>query len=190
MRFLKKKVLKAQEKSAEMEDSSDSETHGILSKKIFKNDKTITTSNLSKENLPKTHITKTSYEALCIKNLAKNYGRAICNFILSSLCDPYLLPEVEKKQVNLKNFKNYIKDKKNTLDGVEDFRELLLIKGNETPAVQNYKALFQLLGIIFVKYFSVNWIFSGKLSYKQVYLNYRFKILRRIKNPELFTYIR
>jgi len=65
----------------------------------------------------------------------------------------------------------------------------LLPEKNENPMITKFKRLFQVISEIFIKYFSVNWIFDSKVQYKQAHLKFRFKILRRIQNPELFTYL-
>jgi len=66
----------------------------------------------------------------------------------------------------------------------------LLVTSEDSAEVAAYKRVFQGLSIIFVKFFSVNWIFSGKLFNKLAHLQCRLKILRRIKNPEHFTYFK
>lgn len=57
---------------------------------------------------------------------------------------------------------------------------------HESKALKN---IFQELAIIFMTDFSVNWIFSGRVFYKDIYLRVRHKMLRRIKHPELFRAI-
>mmetsp|Transcript_10284 Transcript_10284/g.8835 ORF Transcript_10284/g.8835 Transcript_10284/m.8835 type:complete len:117 (-) Transcript_10284:322-672(-) len=43
-----------------------------------------------------------------LKNLEKNYGHAICSFIISSISDPYLKPECESKGININQLKNWM----------------------------------------------------------------------------------
>jgi hypothetical protein len=126
----------------------------------------------------------------CYKNIAKNYGRAICSFALSDISEPYLSPLAEQYQIDPRSFRNYIDLRKEDLLGIEGFRALLLITERDSQEERSYKKIFQRLCEVFINYFSVNWIFSGKLSYKSEYLKLRFKMLRRVKNPELFTYIK
>jgi len=125
-----------------------------------------------------------------IKNIAKNFARAICNFSASKICLPYLIPLIEEKNVNLKAFLEYINGIKKYIDGLNKFRTSLIIQESDSEEVKSYKELFRKIGEVFIKYFSVNWIFSGKVHYKEAHLKYRFKMLRRIQQPELFTYIR
>jgi len=92
--------------------------------------------------------------------------------------------------VTREEFNRYIAEKRPTLDGLEDFRRLLLVQNKDSEQTKQFKALFQKLSEIFIKYFSVNWIFHGKVSYKIEYLKVRNKMLRRVRNPEMFTYIK
>jgi hypothetical protein len=61
---------------------------------------------------------------------------------------------------------------------------------SDTEKEMEFKNILKKLGEIFIKNFSVNWIFSGKMTYKEAHLKFRFKMLRRIRNPELFTYLK
>lgn len=53
-----------------------------------------------------------------------------------------------------------------------------------------YKTLFKETCIVFIKYFAVNWVFASKVSYKTEHIKFRFKLLRRVKNPKMFTYMK
>jgi len=64
---------------------------------------------------------------------------------------------------------------------------MVTIDTNDEEEIRNIKCLFKEMAEIFIKYFSVNWIFSGRLQYKKEHLKYRFNLLRRLRNPELFT---
>jgi len=124
------------------------------------------------------------------KNIAQNFGRAICTFVASAVAEPYLIPLLEKERVTLAEFRNHMNQIKDSIKGLCHFREALLISDKDSFQVQAFKRLFCSIGEIFIKYFSVNWIFNGKMNYRKAYLKYRFKMLRRIQSPELFTYLR
>ncbi len=190
MRILKKKLSLANKSDSyqlpeEIYCLPSTPKKSIQRKPPFKRQISDEESCFRKETLP-----RSPYTTRCIKNVAKNYGRAICNFIISGLADPYLAELIPNLRVTMEDFKNFIKEKKNTLDGIDQFREMLLIVENDSEEANQFRMLFQKMGEIFVKYFSVNWIFGGRLNYKQEYLRFRSKVLRRIQNPELFTYIR
>ncbi len=124
------------------------------------------------------------------KNLVINYGRAISGFALSKLADSYLEPLVKREQVTLDDFKKYIQGTKEMIGGISTFRQILIVTEKDTPQEASYKKLYSYIAEVFLKYFSVNWIIHGKMAHKEVYLKYRFPMLRRIKNPEMFTYLK
>lgn len=124
------------------------------------------------------------------KNIVKNYGRAMSSFAYSEISLPYLEPMAEEEDVTVAGFHEWIQNNKENIDGIERLRWLLIATQKDTNATKAYKKIFQTLCIIFLKFFSVNWIYGGKLTHKQVHLNYRFKMLRRVRSPETFTYLK
>src|SRR4051794_2457375 len=96
---------------------------------------------------------------LSVKNLIKNYGRAIVSFADSALSDPYLL-DFSSKYVE--EFRTFIRKKKFAIVGVENFKSLILPSKLDNSRVMNFKMLFKQLAIVFIKYFSVNWIYNSK----------------------------
>jgi len=126
------------------------------------------------------------------KNIVKNYGKAICSFACSEIGKPYLDSVLEKNNIQQKHkeFIAYICKVKESIDSIQSFRSLLLITENDTDDMIAYKRAFAAIGEIFIKYFSVNWIFSGRITHKDTHLKFRFKMLRRIQNPEFFTYLK
>jgi len=124
------------------------------------------------------------------KTIVKNFGKAMCAFAASELALPYLKQIVEQGANVIKSFQMYIKKKKNGVDSIESLRSLLLVTRNDGKEVALYKKIFQEISVVFIKYFSVNWIFQGKMAHKQAHLKARFKMLRRVQNPEHFTYFK
>jgi len=124
------------------------------------------------------------------KNIVINYGRAISTFATSKLADPYLKPLLLEHQVQKKDFQGYVKSMKDNIGGISSFRQMLVTLEEDSKDVLAYKKTFAALAEIFIKYFSVNWITHGRMGHKDVYLKYRFKMLRRIKDPEKFTYLK
>lgn len=123
------------------------------------------------------------------KNIVKNYARAMVNFTLSEPAIFYLQHLVEIEGVELQKFRMFIQSQKEGINSIKTLRELLLVTKNDSDQLAAYKRVFKEICEIFVKIFSVNWIFSSKLGDKIIHLKYRFKILRRIRKPELFTYL-
>jgi len=124
------------------------------------------------------------------KTIVKNYGKAIASFAISPIAIPYLTPLLTQEGVRLDDFVEYITKGKESIEGIDTLRALLLAKGNDNSRIASFKIVFREIAEIFIKYFSVNWIFSGRMMNKKVHLKFRFKMLRRIQNPELFTYLK
>lgn len=123
------------------------------------------------------------------KNIVINFGKAIAAFANSDLAEPYLAELVVKEGVTSQDFKVFSADAKAKIGGIDSFRAFLLATDKDDATALACKRVFTGIAEIFVKYFSVNWITHGRVTHKLTYLKYRFKILRRIQNPQLFTYI-
>ena len=54
-----------------------------------------------------------------IKNVVKNYGKAMCSFAASKIAEMYLTPLVKKEKVVMKEFVEWIQNNK---EGVEELR--------------------------------------------------------------------
>lgn len=128
------------------------------------------------------------------KNIAINYGKAIATFAASQIANPYIKVLLDEHQdcqgLTIAAFQRFINQRKSKIAGVSSLRSLLLVTDEDTKEVTKCKRMFQAIGEVFIKYFSVNWIMTGKLVHKLVYLKFRTKMLRRIQNPESFTYVR
>ncbi len=128
----------------------------------------------------------TSEKDRATKNIVKNYGKAICSFACSELATPYLSPMLKEQGVQLKKFIEFIMKAKDGIESILSFRNYLLVTEEDSEDTAKFKKVFSQISEVFIKYFSVNWIFSGRLTYKESHLKFRFKLLRRIKNPEAF----
>lgn len=127
---------------------------------------------------------------LSTKNLAKNFGKAICTFASSKMAASYLKRFLEKEDLSEKDFLEFVEKARCEINGLFNFRRVLLPTEKDSREIIASKRVFVLISEVFIKFFSVNWIFNGKVIHKLTHLHYRFKMLRRIKCPELFTYIR
>jgi len=123
------------------------------------------------------------------KNVVKNYGKAICSFATSEIARPYLLPICHKENIQVEDFIQYVMNHKEAIDSIKTLRAILLVEEEDSEEVKAYKRTFAAIGEAFIKYFSVNWIFSGRVTHKDAHLKFRYKMLRRIRDPESFTYI-
>jgi len=122
-------------------------------------------------------------------NIMKNYSRAMVSFALSKLALPYLAPELEKRGLTLAIFQKNLRNKREKVHCIRSLRELLLPKAEDSENRKSFKEIFGIICEVFLKFFSVNWIFNSKLNDKMKYLKYRGKILRRVQDPEHFTYL-
>jgi hypothetical protein len=125
------------------------------------------------------------------KNVVKNYGKAIAAFCLSEVGNPYLTKYLQLHQLQFEDFKSFVINKKETIDSIETFRELLTPDTQyDSPTDIQSKRVFRDLSEVFIRDFAMNWIFSSRIRYKETHLNLRFKMLRRVMNPQNFTYLR
>jgi len=131
-----------------------------------------------------------SQASLATKNIVKNYGKAICTFAVSHLALPYLHEIVGKHGLSVAEFVGYINTIKDSIDGLYRFRSIIMADKGDSEDLKAKKRVFVAISEVFIKNFSVNWIFHSKVFHKQAHLRFRFKMLRRIQNPQLFTYLK
>jgi len=120
----------------------------------------------------------------------KNYGRAMTNFALSSMAKPYLLSITANLGITLESFQDYIKERKKSANCIKQLRAMLPLGTGQQEEKLELKTAFQKICIIFLKFFVANWLYGSKICEKVAHLKYRFKILRRVKNPQYFTYLK
>lgn len=194
MPFLKKKIFMARRNmlASNMSDDEDMESH-TKHQESLKPRKTEAVKHVAqkKEKTPyQVAFEKRELSKPSSKNIVKNYGKAMCSFASSPIALPYLERLNTDGRVNLREFQDHIHKKRDLIDSIDSLRRLLLIMQNDDSTLIGFKKIFQEISIIFIKYFSVNWIFQGKMSHKQAHLRSRFKMLRRIQNPQYFTYFK
>jgi len=123
------------------------------------------------------------------KNVLKNYARAMMNFALSNLATSYLEEINKEENIDIKDFRAYIIEQKEAITSIKNLRGLLLVNQEDSTEEAAFKRLFQKVSMIFVKFFSVRWIYNSKIVEKLIHLKYRLRILRRLRNPEYFTHL-
>lgn len=122
-------------------------------------------------------------------NIMKNYARAMASFAVSEMALPYLPEILKSENVSLMVFQEIIGERKGKVNCIKSLRELLLVRKQDDQQLASVKRCFQKICATFLKFFCVNWIFHSKINDKKTHLKYRFKILRRVLNPEAFTYL-
>jgi len=118
------------------------------------------------------------------KKIIKNYEIALCAFASSDLAFVYLESIIKNNSFDsrlIPTFMAYIKEKQGEITFFRSLRKLLVIKEGDNKEISTYKQIFKGISIIFLKYFSVNWIYGGELSHKSEHLKYRLKFLRKIQ---------
>ena len=124
------------------------------------------------------------------RNVVKNYGRAMASFCLSEIALLYLKPLIIEECVQTERFKSFMISMKESIDGIASLRSLLLAARDDDKETIILKRIFQKMCVVFIKNFSVNWIFGGRLKNKIAHLKCRFRMLRRVLNPQHFTYMK
>ena len=202
MRYLKNKVSRAlkttQNQTKEEDDEpKDSQEQKIIVKVESFSTPTILTqtkpNNKEKQAFPnKTNVQKEPPKGSrgSTKNIVKNYGRAFASFALSNLSLRYLEELLKDKNITLTEFREFVISRKEGIDGISSLREMLLVNHIDGEKTALCKKIFQEISIIFIKFFSVNWVFDSKVGNKIAHLKSRFKMLRRIRDPEHFTYLK
>jgi len=197
MRILKNKINKAlHRKNSSDESSLNGECAIEAQSQLHIKGLDESKANIQKECHPKTKSIpenprkNPSDNGLQTKNIVKNYGKALCSFASSNLCVPYLESYIKNKDIDIDRFMHFFRCRKELIGNIESFKSLFIPSEEDNQEIQIFKKAFQEVSIIFIKYFSVNWIYHGKLTQKEAHLKYRFKMLRRIKNPENFTHLK
>ena len=180
----------------EQEDHSElqKKTQKVKRKKIQKNSKTET------DSMPKKPVAKTQKIALSArkiipkresKNIVKNYGKAMATFSLSIVAAPYLQNILLTRGVNMEAFKNFVINNKEKIDGIGTLRNLLFADATQDdPQLCKLKCAFRDICEVFARDFALNWIFSSRSQYKSALLEFRFKMLRRVRDPSSFTFLK
>jgi len=199
MRYLKKKVQLRQESSSNNEQNKDKldallvktepDTESIDTASLSRNSSTVKEYALP---LRKSRQTVTSSDEDS-KNIIKNYGKALCSFAASKMAVPYLKAIIIKKNfhtIQAEQFISFIREQKDVVNNIESLRGLLIVGQDDSEVLKMFKDLFKEISVVFLKFFAVNWIYNGRLKHKKAHMKYRFSMLRRVRNPEHFTYLK
>jgi len=140
--------------------------------------------------------TKTPKIYLQTKNIVTNFGKAIVTFAVSDIAMPYLRNIIKKvdpegtEALGIQDFIKFIGNTKANISSIDGFRVLILEEKSDEKKTVLCKRVFRMIAEVFIKYFSVNWITHGRVTYKMIHLKFRYKMLRRIQNPSQFTYLK
>jgi len=118
------------------------------------------------------------------KNMIINYGKAIFSFALSDLAEQYIQRYFQSEKISRASFRNFVDELRPRISGCKNFEAFFRADENDSTEIALYRRVLKMLGVVFMKYFSVNWIIHGKTTHKQVYLQHRCAILRRITKDQ------
>ena len=191
MRYLKQKIARANEHQKLLQTSEFSSKSSLTSEptSIQSNSETQVKIEISCEAFSEENVEKRKPKRSLGNNVMKNYAAAMITFALSKHSDLYLKKLPVIRRLPLTVFRQMLNLRKQNVHCIKSFRELIFIEDDDSDDIMVFKALFQEACKIFLKYFSVNWIYNSKLSDKFKYLKYRMKLLRRVQNPAKFTYL-
>jgi len=187
MRYLKQKIARARESRRLLQSS------GLLKKRP---EPQPTPEFQPKIETPaevetlKTNVKKNKPKRSNGNNVMKNYASAMANFALSRMAEPYLSESPLVSRMPLQLFRKMLVLKKKKINCIKRLRELWVIdKTQDSEEMKTFKGLFKEACKVFLKYFWVNWVYNSKLDDKSKYLTYRGRLLRRVENPQWFTYL-
>jgi len=198
MRYLKQKIAKSNQSHKSPRSSEASEASESLKKEHDSSENMSIKQEFEiqvKIEIPyeafikEGHIKKGKPKRSLGNNVMKNYAGAMIHFARSSIAEPYLAKTSAIQEMSIYTFREILRMKRKNTNCIKRFRKLLLIEDKDSQQARLFKCLFQEACKVFLKFFSVNWIYNSRLSEKSKYLKYRLKLLRRVQNPENFTYL-
>ena len=176
------------------ESSSNPQKESLTDQTITKIVKSTSPSlKLPKDGKKESRLLEGSCNTISGIKIIRNYAKALCAFAHSSVAAPYLRKIIEKNfdgNYEITGFQKLMKQKKRKVGSIESLKALLLIQSDDTREASLYKKLFTEISVIFLKFFAVNWLFHGNVKHRIEHLKYRHKMLRRVQNPELFTFLK
>jgi hypothetical protein len=196
MRFLKNKLAKARHQADHpptllaAEDTLSTNSRGDLTTEFHEGDEWVPDIKENSQRTDNLSKGKPRVRILSSDNIIKNYGRGMTSFALSTMAEPYLKDITRKYGVEMKAFLRFVRTKKKSANCIRKLREMLPIQSSVDRADYRIRLVFQEITIIFLKFFSVNWLYHSKIDGKLTHLQYRFKMLRRVRDPDNFTYLK
>ncbi|CAD8058986.1 unnamed protein product [Paramecium primaurelia] len=118
------------------------------------------------------------------KNITKNFSKAIISYIIQN-------KDIGLKIMNCEQFEEFVtilKDKKNQMTNIKQLRELWVETNQEKS--QQFNKAFRIFSEYFLKQQSVSYIYNSRIANTGWHLKYRYNLLRALKEPENFKYIK
>jgi len=115
------------------------------------------------------------------RSICKAYCKAMAHFMVKPIAEPYLRGILEEIQMSIETFRDFITMNVKSLKGLEGLMFMLTFREEDTEQCKNYKRVLRVGCEAFLKYFAVNWIFHSKMADSRKYLEFRFKILHKLR---------
>ncbi|CAD8147833.1 unnamed protein product [Paramecium octaurelia] len=116
------------------------------------------------------------------KNITKNYSKAIISYIFNN---PELVQKIMSKH-RYDDFINFLKNKKNQMTNIKQLRDLWVDGGKNSE----FNRVFRIISQQFLKSQAVSYVYNSRISNTQWHLKYRFNLLRALREPENFKFIK
>ena len=117
------------------------------------------------------------------KNIPKNYLKAINSFIKSS---PYTKTVIRENNVSESNLRMNMKRLELRGNSIQTLRKMW---GSENMNNKGRKCI-RILSYIFMRKYSLSYIFNSKVKNYRTHLKYRKKLIEGIENPISFNHIK
>lgn len=115
------------------------------------------------------------------RKIYKAYCYAMAQFMVKPIAEPYLKGALDDMHINIETFRDYISLNEKMLKGFDGLVFMLTFREGDSEECKKYKRVLRLGCEVFLKYFAVNWIFHSKMPDTKIYLEYRFKILHKLR---------
>ncbi|CAK86735.1 unnamed protein product (macronuclear) [Paramecium tetraurelia] len=116
------------------------------------------------------------------KNITKNFSKAIISYILNN--EELILGFMKKDQYD--SFVQLLKTKKNQMTNIKQLRDLW-VDGGKNP---DFNRVFRIISQYFLKNQSVAYVYNSRISNTAWHLKYRQNLLRALKEPDNFKFIK
>ncbi|CAK79367.1 unnamed protein product (macronuclear) [Paramecium tetraurelia] len=116
------------------------------------------------------------------KNITKNFSKAIISYIMNN-------PDLLKQFFSSKQYEDFLvllKNKKNQMTNIKQLRDLWIDGGKSSE----FNKVFRIISQYFLKNQSVAYVYNSRISNTIWHLKYRQNLLRALKEPENFRFIK
>ncbi|CAD8093634.1 unnamed protein product [Paramecium sonneborni] len=116
------------------------------------------------------------------KNITKNFSKAIISYILNN-------GELIQKFITLDQYDGFIillKSKKNQMTNIKQLREIWVDNGKNPE----FNKVFRIISQYFLKNQAIPYVYNSRISNTAWHLKYRQNLLRALREPENFKFIK